>query len=588
MTASQSVDDPRQKSAGVFKSIALMFSEGRPFSDMPLQHKVILSQLPMFLTVLIACIFSVLSNTQEIFGDALFVAGVSLVMISTLASWVVPWRKFRREFTYLVIPIAGMIAAPLMSMGAYGWLNGLTGLVAFPIFWLAWSGVAPRTTVLLSFTLPLAALMLQLWYNGIPFILVNLVRPLLIALVVLTLATTTVIAEYNAALKNRLLRESLARSQRQAHLLNAVLNAANIGVLVVDREGNDLLMNDIQQAQHLRAIPEDLPDPTEDKLLVRAVSPSFEVSPDLMPAEQRPVRRAIQQEEFTDELIALGQLADPMFISTSARAFQDADERYDGAVIVFKNVTPMIDALKIKDRFLANVSHELRTPLTSILGYLELLEDDDQLTPGAKKSLDVISKNTDRLLSLVSDLLTAAAGHYEISASRVDFGALVQSRLESMEPRAAAAGIELNQSNLCNAPIRGDALRLGQIVDNLVSNSIKYSDRGGSVTAEMSCTHDEICLRVIDTGRGIAKKDLAALFDRFFRSDEAQLSGLPGVGLGLAITHELVTAHGGTIRADSEIGRGTIMTVRLPRNLEDGAYSPIAEACQHPVEASLN
>ncbi|MFJ6416657.1 sensor histidine kinase [Paeniglutamicibacter sp. NPDC091659] len=584
MTATQPVDRPSQESTGLLTRIGLKVTGGKPFSDLPIRRKVVLSQLPMFFAVLFACTFALLSNAKEIYGDTLFTAGVVLVLLNTVASFAVPWEKFRSEFTYLVIPAAGMIAACLMSMGAYYWLSGMTLLIAFPVFWFAWSGVAPRLTLMLSFVLPLATTLLQLWHNDIPFTLINVVRPLLIPLVILALASTTVIVEYNTSLKNRMLRESLATSRRQANLLNAVLNAANVGVVVVDRDGNDVLMNDIQRFQHRHAIPPEHPDPTEDKLLVRAVSPNFEVCPELMPSDQRPVLRAIRQEEFVDELIALGPLHDPIYSSTSARALFDDSGVYDGAVIMFKNVTPMITASKTKDRFLANVSHELRTPLTSILGYLELLEDEVQMTSGTKKSLDVISRNTNRLLSLVNDLLTVAAGRHQISVSAMDFGAVVQARLESMAPRASAAGIELNQGTLCHEQVLGDALRLGQVVDNLVSNSIKYTDRGGSVTVEMDCTEDEICLRVIDTGRGISEADLKQLFVRFFRSNDAQLSGLPGVGLGLAITRELVMAHGGTISAESEIGRGTTMTVRMPRKSVKSDSLPSAFVGQPATE----
>ena len=569
MTATQPVDHPLQESTGVLTRIGLKITGGTPFSDLPIRRKVVLSQLPMFIAVLFACTFALFSNAQEIYGDILFNAGVILVLLNTVAAFVVPWQKFRWEFSYLAIPAAGMIAASLMAMGAYYWLSGLTLLIAFPIFWFAWSGIVPRLTLLLSFVLPLATTLLQLWHNGIPFTTTNVVRPLLVPFVILALASTTVIVEYNTSLKNRMLRESLATSRRQTHLLNAVLNAANVGVVVVDRDGNDVLMNEIQRFQHRHAIPPEIPDPTEDKLLVRTVSPSFEVCAELMPRDQRPVLRAIRQEEFTDELVALGPLHDPIYSSTSARALFDDSGAYDGAVIMFKNVTAMIEASKTKDRFLANVSHELRTPLTSILGYLELLEDEVQATPGTTKSLDVISRNTNRLLSMVNDLLTVAAGRHQVSVSEMDFGAVVQARLESMAPRANAAGIQLNQGTLCHELVLGDALRLGQVVDNLVSNSIKYTDRGGSVTVEMDCTDDDICLHVIDTGRGISETDLKQLFVRFFRSDEAQMSGLPGVGLGLAITRELVMAHGGTITAESEIGLGTTMTVRMPRKFAE-------------------
>ena len=548
----------------MFNRIGLKITGGKPFSDLPVRRKVALSQLPMFIAVLFACTFALFSNTKQIYGDAFFNAGVILVLLNTIAAFVVPWQRFRREFAYLAVPASGLVAASLIAMGGYYWLSGLVLLIAFPIFWLAWSGAVPRLTLLLSFVLPLATTMLQLWHNNIPFTAMNVVRPLLIPLVILALASVTVIVEYNTSLTNRRLQESLTNSRRQAHLLNAVLNAANVGVVVVDRDGNDVLMNEIQQFQHRHAVPAEHPDPTEDKLLVRAVSQNFEASPELMPGDRRPVLRAIRQEEFTDELIALGPLHDPIYSSTSARSLFDDSGAYDGAVIMFKNVTAMIEASKTKDRILANVSHELRTPLTSILGYLDLLEDETQLSAETRKSLDIISRNTNRLLSMVNDLLAVAAGRHQVRVAELDFGAVVQAHVESMVPRAAAAGIDLVQGELCHEQVLGDSLRLGQVVDNLVSNSLKYTDRGGSVTVEMESTEDEICLHVVDTGHGISEADLKQLFVRFFRSNDAQQSGLPGVGLGLAITRELVMAHGGTISAVSEVGRGTTMTVRMP------------------------
>lgn len=549
---------------GLFNRISRQVTNGTSFSDLPVRRKVVLSQLPMFLAVLLACGIALFSNRENIFGDPAFISGLVLTFFITIASWIVPWNRFSNEFTYLVIPGLGFVAATLMSIGAYPWLTGLTLFFGFPIFWFAWSGVLPRTTLLLSFVFPLVTVWLQLSYNGIPFTLVNIVRPLLVPMALLALATTTVIAEYNTALKDRQLRDLLATSRSQAELLNAVLNAANVGIVVVDRDGNDVLMNEVQRFQHIHALPDGIADPNESQLLVRSVSPAFEPSVETMAAVDRPVMRAINREEFNDELLALGPVDDPVYHSTSARSLFDESGAYDGAVIMFKDVTPMVEASKTKDRFLANVSHELRTPLTSILGYLELINDEPTHSAATVKSLEIISRNTERLLCMVNDLLTAAAGPHRINAKAMDFGALVAARLEFLAPRAADAGIDLECGTLCHDPVFGDSLRLGQIVDNLVSNSIKYSDRGDSVRVEMECDDVETRLRVIDNGHGISKKDLNELFTRFFRSESARLSGLPGVGLGLAITSELVSAHGGSISAASELGRGTTMTVRIP------------------------
>lgn len=581
MTDPPNTDQLQHKQSGLFNKLKLQLTGGTSFADLPVRRKVVLSQLPMFVAVLITCAIASFSNREQIFGDGLFVTGIYIVFGITLASWVVPWEKFRNEFTYLVLPALGLIAASLMAVGAYQWLSGVTLLIGFPIFWFAWSGFMPRITMLLSFVFPLATTWLQLWNHGVPFTTVNVVRPLLIPVVLLALACTTVIVEYNTSLKDRQLRESLANSRRQADLLNAVLNAANVGVVVIDGEGNDVLMNDIQRFQHLHAMPSDIADPTESQLLVRALSASYEPLVETMAASDRPVFRASQREEFTDELLALGPMEEPAYHSTSARQLFDETGNHDGAVIMFKNVTPMVEASKTKDRFLANVSHELRTPLTSILGYLELLEDNPTNSASTEKSLGIISRNTNRLLCMVNDLLTAASGRQEIHAINIDLGALVATRLEFLAPRAAAAGIELKHGILCNEPMRGDSLRLGQIVDNLVSNSIKYSDPGDSIVVELDSDEDEIRLSVTDTGHGISEKDCEQLFTRFFRSEDARLSGLPGVGLGLAITQELVVAHGGIISAQSKLGQGTTMVVTLPRRftgaIEHGVSEPLVD-----------
>ncbi|MFL4475034.1 sensor histidine kinase [Paeniglutamicibacter sp. MACA_103] len=557
--------DQRHAGSWLSSLVPRIITKGVPFSQLPLRRKVGWSQMPMLIAAVTSCLLATVAAPAEIFGDQLFVAGVLLTLFNSVLAWTVPWKSIGPEQTYLVIPALGLISATLMAAGAYPWLRGVSLLIAFPIFWFAWSGFVPRLTLLLSFVVPLATSWLQLLHHGIPFTTEVVVNPLLIPLTILALATTTVIVEHNSALAERQLRATLATSRRQTRLLNAVLNAANVGVVVVDRDGHDLFMNDVQRFQHRHATPPGIPDPNESQLLIRAVSGAYELVPELLAAEDRPVIRSIRQEEFTDELFALGPLEDPMYLSTSARSFFNEDGEYDGAVTMFKNITPLIEASQTRDRFLANVSHELRTPLTSIMGYLELFEDDPTLSDDQRQAVDVLSRNAERMLHMITDLLTAAAGQHQVNIATIDLGSVIHGQLESMRPRAASAGIDLIEGNLCHEPVLGDALRIGQVIDNLVSNSIKYSGAGGSITVDMNCNSEEISLRVADTGRGMSPKDLTNLFTRFFRSEEARRSGLPGVGLGLAISHELVAAHGGRITAESALGRGTTMTVVLPR-----------------------
>ena len=581
MSATQSVGQ-RHVKHWLPSLVARIITKGVPFAELPLRSKVGWSQTPMFLAVAITCLLAALISPTEVFTDPFFLAGVALTVLNTVLAWTLPWKAMGREQAYLSIPASGIVAAILMAVGSYSFVNGVSLLSAFPIFWFAWSGFVPRLTLLLSFTAPLAAAWLQLLHYGVPLTFSVMAKPLLIPLVILAMATTTVIAAHNATLMEQKLRATLAASRHQAHLLNAVLNAANVGVVVVDRDGHDVFMNDVQRFQHRHATPEDNPDPNESELLVRAVGPDYEPVAELLAASDRPVVRAIRQEEFTDELFTLGPLEKPMYLSTSARSFFDEEGEYDGAVTMFKNITPLIEASRTRDRFLANVSHELRTPLTSILGYVELLEDDSELTAAQHQSVGVISRNAERMLQMVNDLLVAAAGDHQVNIVAMDLGEVIHAQVRSLRPRADAAGISLVLGSLCHEPVLGDPLRLGQVVDNLVSNAIKYTGAGGTVTVGMGCDRTQITFSVSDTGQGMSQVDVDGLFTRFFRTDEARRSGLPGVGLGLAISQELVTAHGGEIKAESELGRGTTMTVIMPRKNAGHTANPPVQSLGLP------
>jgi signal transduction histidine kinase len=232
------------------------------------------------------------------------------------------------------------------------------------------------------------------------------------------------------------------------------------------------------------------------------------------------------------------------------------------------------------------ISHELRTPLTSILGYLELvLEDEDQpLTDEQRSYLTTVERNADRLLRLVGDLLFTAqvdAGRFTLKPEDVDLATVVRSAEESVRVTAAAAGVEI----VVDVPehalvVPGDAVRLGQACDNLVSNAVKFTPAGGLVTIALRSTWrtaDGVVsvdqrpdavpvaeLSVRDTGIGIPSGEQGKLFTRFFRASTAQRSAVAGVGLGLSITKAITTAHGGTLDLVSAEGRGTTFTLALP------------------------
>jgi len=236
------------------------------------------------------------------------------------------------------------------------------------------------------------------------------------------------------------------------------------------------------------------------------------------------------------------------------------------------NARRSAELMRLRDEFVAAVSHELRTPLTSIIGYLELVRDakPGESVPNQAAFLDVVRRNADRLLRLVNDLLFVAeaeGGGLSVEFSEVSLGALAEECVEAAKPAAKAKQIELTlQGDGSGTQLEGDPVRLMQMMDNLVSNAIKFTPRGGRVAVSASHRDGSVLFEVSDSGAGIAASDRPQLFDRFFRAHSAATDAAPGTGLGLTITKAIVDAHRGSIDVESTVGAGTTFRVRLPRS----------------------
>jgi signal transduction histidine kinase len=221
---------------------------------------------------------------------------------------------------------------------------------------------------------------------------------------------------------------------------------------------------------------------------------------------------------------------------------------------------------RMKDEFVASVSHELRTPLTSIVGYVELLLEEAG-DPKSRSHLEVVQRNASRLLGLVSDLLFAArlqSGSLVLDAKPVDLCVLAEQAVASARPPAQIAGVTLH-AELTRVPtVEGEEVRLAQLLDNLISNAIKFTPAGGAVDVTLGAVNGSIRIEVSDTGIGIEESEQPLVFERFFRSPAALDRQIPGTGLGLYISKAIVDAHHGTIAAHSGRDGGTTFVVDLP------------------------
>jgi len=228
------------------------------------------------------------------------------------------------------------------------------------------------------------------------------------------------------------------------------------------------------------------------------------------------------------------------------------------------------EAERLKDEFFALVSHELRTPLTSVIGYLDIVREGEagEINEEQRHYLEVIDRNASRLLRLVGDLLFVAqveAGTLSLERGEVDLQSVCEASVEAARPRADKQGVLLAAETEPLTMGSGDADRIGQLVDNLVSNALKFTPEGGSVTVRLARIEGERArIEVVDTGMGISAEAQEHLFERFYRADAATRSSIPGIGLGLSICLAIAEGHGGSIDLESEEGRGTTFRVELP------------------------
>ncbi|MFJ4287174.1 sensor histidine kinase [Paenarthrobacter nicotinovorans] len=536
----------------------------RSFHEHTLRMRVVLSQLPLSVCVCISAILVWLFFPATLENPLFLVFLLSQALLLGLCI-AIPWHRLPFA-SFLSIPILDMVSIGFGREGGQEALTGLSVLVVLPVIWLCASGLYPRLAIALSFLGPLGIVWIPVFVHD-QVSEQALTKPLLFPILILgigvsvSVLTLSMVRQQRALeQKDEALKEALDISTKQERLLNTVMEALPLGVVAVDGDGHDILMNRRQRQSHALATPAGNADPNESELLVFDTDRTTPLPPD-----RRPVRRAVLGERFTDQLVWLGTGPEQRAFTTSARPMLDDDGKFAGSVVVFSDVTDLVNALAAKDEFVANVSHEFRTPLTSILGYVELILDDaNTLDSHSRKQLDIVKRNAERLLTLVSDLLAVRSGQIVIQRHTADVAELVRGSVTSAEPRAAKAGIKLSMDLPEALEARVDSSRLAQVLDNLVSNAIKYSPDGGDVEVAAWEDDDFIFCRVSDTGMGMSEEEQAEAFTKFFRAGSVRKSAIPGVGLGLPISKAIVEAHGGTITLESVPGQGTTFIVKMP------------------------
>ena len=236
-----------------------------------------------------------------------------------------------------------------------------------------------------------------------------------------------------------------------------------------------------------------------------------------------------------------------------------------------ERATALEEADRVKTDFVANMSYELRTPLTSIGGFAELLGAGyaGDLSVKGRDYVSAILESVERLSKLINDVLDLTTGDTRgvaLEKERVDIGGLCRAAVETAKPRAAEKAQKLDVEISSNAGhVFGDARRLRESIEHVLHNAIAYTDRKGRISLSADGNKKEAVIRVSDNGPGIGAADLPRVFNRFDRVAEAGVRGEAALGLGLPLTQQFVEAHGGTVELESEEGKGTVVTLTIPR-----------------------
>ena len=352
----------------------------------------------------------------------------------------------------------------------------------------------------------------------------------------------------------RLTHENLEQETKR---LTSILSYMTDGVLATNRRGQIIMVNEMA-AKQLNVNP--------DEVLNTSILDLLSIG------DEYDLRSLITE---VPELTIDSQDENGEYLSLRVRFALIRRESgfISGLVAVLHDTTEQEKEERERRLFVSNVSHELRTPLTSVKSYLEALDDGALSEPVAPDFVKVSLNETNRMMRMVTDLLSLSRIDNETSQLDIEltnFTAFITFILNRFDKIKSQAQEDTKKYELIREyPITPiwveiDTDKMTQVIDNILNNAIKYSPDGGKIKVGMKTTDAQLIISISDEGLGIPKKDLPRIFDRFYRVDKARSRAQGGTGLGLAIAKEIVKQHKGFIWAKSEYGKGSTFTIVLP------------------------
>lgn len=351
--------------------------------------------------------------------------------------------------------------------------------------------------------------------------------------------------------------ESIEEIRAQRDELSTLMAGISDAILAIDLEESPLFFNTqfavLMGQERIHQSPSKLPEMMRDPVVIEAFRFTLR-----------------EGKVFHLKAVSVTQQDLKKFYSLSVSPLRRPDRSLYGAVGIFHDVTELKLAEQMRIDFVANVSHELRTPLTAIKGFTDTLISDLKMgRPLEKSFLDVISRNTERLMALITDLLdlsTMDEGIDHLSKEKIQIKDLTN-RIVSQLQKNFEAKDQKVVTEIKTPLVMADHKRLEQVLVNLMDNASKYTPNGGEVRViweKDPNNHQDVLLHIVDNGPGILPEHHDRLFERFYRIDKGRSRDMGGTGLGLAIVKHIMQRHGGAVWVESEMGKGSRFTCQFP------------------------
>lgn len=345
------------------------------------------------------------------------------------------------------------------------------------------------------------------------------------------------------------LKNNLKTANKQKNQVEAILLHIKDGVISFDLQGNVTYINPAA----IDFLDLDKSDNTFDKIFQKV---NMDVN----------LEKIIYLDDYTSSEQKL--FINEKYINVYFAPFKDSKGMANGVIILLQDITEHVKLDNMRKEFVADVSHELKTPITSIIGYADTLLETEYDKKTQEQFLNVISAESRRMATLVSDLLTLSRydnNKNKTDITEIDLGDLTKKCLEKLKLEIDKKQHKVECFVTADVPlVKADKYGVERVILNILTNSIKYTKENGNIKIYVGFVYNDAYIKVIDNGIGIPEDDLPRIFERFYRVDKARARELGGTGLGLSIAKEIMEQNNGSISIKSEFGKGTEVVIRIP------------------------